>query len=154
MIADTFSALYIVEKIKGFFKTPTGVVLYAITTSVAGVLILLMFLSTLLSPSALIFILPAIVAFNAAAGGYGLADKKEVFTYQKTGLSVLAVLVALSSSLATSLFYPWEPLLAVERLFISITVAFLSVAFGAWIARKSNTMNQPVYPQISGEEVL
>lgn len=153
MIADTFSALYIVEKIKGFFKTPVGVFLYAVTTSVAGVLILLMFLSTVLSPSALFYILPAIVAFNAAAGGYGLADKKEVFVYQKTGLFVLAAFVALTGNLATSLFFPWEPLLAVERLSVSIAAALVAVAFGAWIARKSKTMNQPVYSQLSGEEV-
>ncbi|WP_163337555.1 hypothetical protein [Desulfopila sp. IMCC35008] len=153
MITDTFNALYIVEKIKGFFKTPTGVFLYAVTTSVAGVLILLMFLSTVLAPSTLLFILPAIVAFNAAAGGYGLADKKNLFSYQKTGLSVLATFVALTGSLATSLFFPWEPLLAVERLFISIAMALLAAAFGAWIAGKSRTINQPVYQPITGEEI-
>lgn len=153
MITDNFSALFIVEKIKGFFRTPTGVFLYAATTSVAGVLILLMFLSTVLSSSALLFILPAIVAFNGAVGSYGLADKKELVPYQKTGLSVLAALVAFTGCLTTSLLFPWEPLLAVERLLISLVAAFLSVTFGAWIAGKSKALTQPVHPQFSGEEV-
>ncbi|MGB3212812.1 MAG: hypothetical protein WBB19_19080 [Desulforhopalus sp.] len=123
-------------------KSPLGVFLYGALTGVIGIAILLLFFSMVLSPSLLLFILPFIVAFNGAAGGYSLTDRVESgFPYQKLTLVCLAALLTVTGCSLITLFVPWEPLMDGGRYIISGLSTLVSTFFGSWIAAKSKGLN-------------
>jgi len=140
MMTDTFSAIYLVEKMKSLLRTPTGVFVHTAVTSLGGVVVLLLFLASVLSPPALLFALPVILAFNGAAGGFGLADKEEYFPYQKTGRLALAGLLTVAGCTGIVLLCPWEPLFDLSRYLISGAATLVSVLFGGWIAKKNKAL--------------
>lgn len=141
MELDTGNARVIVEFMRSFFLSPVGIFLYAVTTGVIGIFILLLFFSMMLSPSALILFLPVIIAFNGAASGYGIADKREFFSHQKAGLISIVAILTLAGSALIILFCPWEPLLDENRIFTSGVITLGSTFFGAWIATKNKALH-------------
>ena len=95
------------EKLKQFIRSPIGVFLSAFLTSLVGIVLLLAFLSMVFSPSALMLILPGIIAFNGAAGGYSLTDKTEgVFPHKKKILICLTALLTVTGCTVITLFCP------------------------------------------------
>ncbi|MCP3890454.1 MAG: hypothetical protein GY702_16515 [Desulfobulbaceae bacterium] len=129
------------EKIKQFMASPIGVFLYALVTGIAGIMILLGFVSMILSPSILPLALPAIVAFNGAAGGYSLVEKRETaFPFPKVSLIAIAAMLSLAGCSGLILFCPWEPLLDGNRYLITGLTTLTMAFVGAWIAKKSKSL--------------
>lgn len=136
----TNGAQITVEKIKQCIASPAGVFLYAFITGVIGIALLLGFSSMIWSATALPTILPAIIAFNCAAGGYSLVDKNKGETLPKLALVLLAVLLTITGCSMIIVFCPWESLFDVYRYLISATAAIIFTAFGTWIAWKSKNL--------------
>ncbi|WP_028585807.1 hypothetical protein [Desulfogranum mediterraneum] len=124
------------ERWQQFLASPVGVYLYSVATAATGVIILLFFFSMVLSTGALLLLLPLIIAFNAAAAGYGLMDRCSAFPHPKMGLLSMSVLLAATGYLAIPVLFPWEPLLEASRAALSSGAALAGILFGAWIARK------------------
>lgn len=138
----TNGAQVIVEKIKQFIASPIGVFLYAFITGAVGIVILLAFSSMVLSATALPSILPVIIAFNCAAGGYSIANKNKRDTLPNISLVLLAsLLTAVGCSIIVA-FCSWEALFETNRYLISVTVALIFTFFGSWIACKSKALNR------------
>lgn len=139
----THGAQEAMEKLKQFMTSPTGVFLSAVLTGVVGIVILLAFFSMVFSPSGLLLILPGIIAFNGAAGGYSLTDKGEhFFPYRKTALVCLAALLTATGGTVITLFCPWEPFVDTERYLISGLSAVIFTFLGSWIADKSRSLKR------------
>ena len=139
----TTGAQVMMEKLKQFMASPLGVFLYALVTGMVGIIILLAFLSMVVSPSVLPMILPGIIAFNAAAGGYSLVEKNEGETgFPKIALVAIAGLLTITGCSVLTLFCPWEPLVDGIRYLVSILSALVFTFFGAWIAGKSKSLNR------------
>ncbi len=136
----TNGAQVTVEKIKQFVASPVGVFLYAFITGAIGIVLLLGFSSMIWSSTALATILPAIIAFNCAAGGYSLIDKNKAPTLPKVSLILLAALLTITGCSTIIVFCPWESLFDVNRYLISATAAVIFTIFGAWIAWKSKNL--------------
>lgn len=125
-------------RIKQFTTSPTGIFLYSLVTGAMGIIILLTFFSMLFTSSALTILLPVIVAFNSAAGGYGFVDKTASnIPNQKLVLFSIAVLLTLTGCFFINLFNPWEPLLDGWRYLVSFASALFSTFFGGWLAVKN-----------------
>lgn len=140
---STTGAQVMMEKLKQFMASPMGVFLYALVTGMVGIIILLAFLSMVLAPSVIPVILPGIVAFNAAAGGYSLVEKqKGEPRLPKIALVAIAALLTITGCSAVTLFCPWEPLLDGVRYLVSTLSALVFTFFGAWIASKSKSLNR------------
>jgi len=137
----THGAQITVEKIKQFVASPLGVFLYAFITGAIGIVLLLGFSSMIWSSTALVTILPAIIAFNCAAGGYSLIDKNKTETLPKVALILLAGLLTITGCSIIIVFCPWEFLFDLNRYLISATAAAIFTFFGAWIAWKSKNLN-------------
>ena len=131
-----------VEKIKQFAASPAGVFLYAFITGGIGIVLLLGFASMIWSATTLPTILPAIIAFNCAAGGYSLIDKNKTTRLPKTALILLAALLTITGCSIIIVFCPWESLFDVNRYVISTLAAIIFTVFGAWIAWKSKHLNR------------
>lgn len=144
MIDECYNgARYTVDKIKEFTASPLGVLLYSLVTGVIGIIILLGFISLVLSPSALTPILPVIIAFNGAASGYSLIDRGTInFPHRKSVLVLIAALLTITGCSVITLFCPWEPLFHPTRYLIVGLSTTVFTFFGAWIAVKSNNMNR------------
>ena len=136
----TNGAQVTVEKIKQFVASPVGVFLYAFITGAIGIVLLLGFSSMIWSSTALITILPAIIAFNCAAGGYSLIDKNKTATVPKIALILLAALLTITGCSIIIVFCPWESLFDVNRYLISASAAMIFTILGAWIAWKSKNL--------------
>ncbi len=133
----------IVEKLKYFMTSPIGIFLYTVVAGVVGIVILLAFFSMVVSASSLSIILPCIIAFNAAAGGYSLVEKREEhFPIGKLAIISLAALFTVTGCSVITLFCPWEPLLDGGRYLISGLSALIFTYFGTWIACKSKNLNK------------
>ncbi len=131
------------EKLKNFMASPTGLFLSAFVTGLVGIVLLLAFLSMVIAPSALLLILPGIIAFNGAAGGYSLTEKTEgAFPKKKIALSCLAALLTVTGCSVITLFCPWEPLLDGGRYLISGLSTLTFTFFGSWIADKSKSLKR------------
>ncbi len=140
----TNGAKHTMDRIKQFSSSPSGIFLYSLVTGIVGIIILLTFFSMLFAGSILTVLLPVIVGFNSAAGGYGFVDKRGSDTpYQKLPLFSIAVLLALTGCFLITLFNPWEPLLDGWRYLISTTTALFSTFFGAWLAVKTRKNDRP-----------
>jgi len=100
------------------------------------------FSSMIWSSTALATILPAIIAFNCAAGGYSLIDKNKSATVPKIALILLAALLTITGCCIIIVFCPWESLLDMNRYLISASAAIIFTIFGAWIAWKSKNLNR------------
>ncbi|MFT5726616.1 MAG: hypothetical protein ACI8PB_000737 [Desulforhopalus sp.] len=142
MIDTLKGAQVTVEKIKQFVASPVGVFLYAYITGAIGIVLLLGFSSMIWSSTALTTILPAIIAFNCAAGGYSLIDKNKSATVPKIALILLAALLTITGCCIIVVFCPWESLLDMNRYLISASAAIIFTIFGAWIAWKSKNLNR------------
>lgn len=133
----------VVEKLKQFIASPRGVFLSAFVSGLVGIVLLLAFLSMMLSPSALLFFLPAIISFNGAAGGYSLTDKTEgAFPHKKIALICLAALLTAAGGSVITLFCPWEPLVDGSRYLISGVSTLICTFLGSWIADKSRSLKK------------
>ena len=143
MTTDIFSTIFIVEKIKGLFRTTTGFFIYTAVTTIGGIFVLLLFLSMLLPPAGLVFSLPIILAFNGAIGGYEIADRR-TFPYQGIGRLALVVLLCITGCSAIVLFCPWEPLFDSTRYLVSGLATLFSATFGAWIAKKNYVLKNNI----------
>lgn len=137
----TNGAQITVEKMKQFITSPPGVFLYAFITGAIGIALLLGFCSMIWSSPALPTVLPAIIAFNCAAGGYSLIEKNTTATVPKISLILLTVLLIVTGCSVILIFCPWESLFDVNRYVISTATAFIATIFGAWIAWKSKNLN-------------
>lgn len=134
----TNGAKNMMDRIKQFSSAPTGIFLYSLLTAIVGVIILLAFFSMIFTGSVLTVLLPIIVGFNSAAGGYGFVDKTASDTpHQKLVLFGIAVLLTITGCFFITLFNPWEPLLDGWRSLISFTSALFSTFFGGWLAVKN-----------------
>lgn len=132
-----------VEKIKQLAATPVGVFLYAFVTGAVGIVILLAFLSLFVSTAALPMVLPALIAFNCAAGGYSIVSKEEVNKpLPKISLFCIALFLTITGCIAILFFCPWESLVNVNRYIICGSAALIFTFFGAWIASKNNHLNK------------
>ena len=125
-----------VEKWRQFLLSPLGIYLYSTLTGAVGILILLMFFSMVLSPAALLILLPCIIAFNGAAAGYGLRDKCKSFPRIKTALTSIALLLSITGCTGIAVLQPWEPPITGLRSLLAIVFALSGTFFGAWIAKK------------------
>lgn len=145
-MVDTYegAARVIVETVKNFFKSPVGIFLYAVSTAIVGVVILLAFLSMMVSPSNLPWTLPVLISFNAAGGGYGLAEKWGNYPMKNLALLNLAVILTVAGGTIITLFCPWEPLLDINRYLISGGTSLIFTFFGAWIAAKSQQLKHNI----------
>jgi hypothetical protein len=131
------------EKIKQFMASSTGIFCYASITGILGILLLLSFLSMVFSASDLPLILPLLIAFNSAAGGYSLVDKSQKpFPRKYVALAAISLLLTLTGCWLITLFCPWESLLEPVRLVISGSLAIIACLFGAWIGNKSKEINR------------
>lgn len=131
------------EKLKQFVTSPIGVFLSAFLTGLVGIVLLLAFLSMVFTPSALLLILPGIIAFNGAAGGYSLTDKTEgAFSHKTKALICLAALLTVTGCSVITLFCPWEPLVDGGRYLISGISTLIFTFFGSWIADKSKSLKK------------
>ncbi|BHH84780.1 hypothetical protein [Desulforhopalus sp. 52FAK] len=132
-----------VDKIKQFIASPVGVFLYAFITGAIGIVILLAFLSMFVSTSALPMALPALIAFNCAAGGYSLTDKNRTDNQlPKLSLCLMAILLTIAGCNVILLFCPWESLVNINRYLICGSAALIFTFLGAWIARKNRQLNR------------
>lgn len=149
----TSGAKHTMDRIKQYSSSPTGIFLYSLVTGIVGIIILLTFFSMLFAGSMLTLILPVIVGFNSAAGGYGFVDKRGSDTpYQKLPLFGIAVLLAITGCFFITFIIPWEPLLDGWRYLITTTSALFSTFFGAWLAVKTRRQprghhNKPTYQE-------
>jgi len=131
------------EKLKQFVTSPIGLFLSAVLTGMVGIVLLLAFLSMVFSPSALLLILPGIIAFNGAAGGYSLTGKREdAFPHKKKNLICLAALLTATGCSVITLFCPWEPLVDGGRYLISGVSTLIFTFLGSWIADKSKSLKR------------
>ncbi len=131
------SAKVAVENLKRVFASPFGIFMYAALSGMIGIVILLAFFSMLLSGSALIMILPGIVAFNAASGGYGLVDKGgREFPRLRVSLIGLSILLSVTACFALTVFTPWERMTDGVWYLVSGLSALVFSFFGAWVATK------------------
>ena len=133
----TNGAQVTVEKIKQFAASPVGVFLYAFITGAIGIVLLLGFASMIWSATSLPTILPAIIAFNCAAGGFSLIDKNKAAAIPKISLILLTALLTIIGCSIIIVFCPWEPLFDMTRYLVSAVAATIFTIFGAWIAWKS-----------------
>lgn len=140
MISDTCNSFCIVEKIKTIMATSIGVFLYTVVTEIVGMLIFLMFLSTVLAPHVLPTVLPVIIALNGAAGGYRLGSSDAVAARRKTMLAASAGLLTLGGFLAIAFFCPWEPVVNWGRFLVWGLTALTFSFFGSWIARENKRL--------------
>ncbi len=129
------------EKTRFFFESATGSFLYAIFIGAVGNMVLLIFLSTVLSASALPMLLPVISIFNASISGYSLLDKCTSFSWPRMGLTVIAAIIVLSCCLGILLFCPWEPLFEAKRYVIVGLFSLAGTFLGGWIAKKKHQLN-------------
>ena len=136
----TNGAQLTVEKIKQFIGSPTGVFLYAFITGAIGIVLLLGFASMIWSATSLPTILPAIIAFNCAAGGFSLLEKNKAVALPKISLILLTALLTITGCSIIIVFCPWESLFDLNRYLISAIAAMIFTIFGAWIAWKSKNI--------------
>jgi hypothetical protein len=133
----------ITEKIKKFLASPLGAFIYALVTGMVGIFILVAFFTMILTPSAIVLALPAMVAFNSAAGGYSIAEKQRgEFRYPWPALIVLSLVLSAVSGVAIVMFYPWESLWEGTRYLITGLFAMVFSYIGAWIGGKSKNLNR------------
>ncbi len=126
-----------VERWKQFLMSPLGIYLYSIITGTVGIIILLLFFSMVLSPAALLVLLPCIIiAFNGSTAGYGLLDKCSSFPRPATALASIALLLAIIGCTVIAVLQPWEPLISGLRSLLATLFALSGTFFGAWIAKK------------------
>lgn len=126
-----------VERWKQFLLSALGIYLYSIITGAVGIVILLLFFSMVLSPAALLLLLPCIVAFNGAAAGYGLLDKYSNFPRPAVALASVALLLAIIGCTVIAVLQPWEPPIAGPRSLLATLFALSGTFCGAWIAKKN-----------------
>lgn len=139
----TTGAQVMMEKLKQFMASPFGLFLYSLVTGVVGIIILLAFLSMVLSPSVLPLILPGIIAFNAAAGGYSIIEKYQgAFPFGKLTLFAIALVLTAAGCTILTFFCPWEPLFDVYRYLVAGLAALVFTFIGAWIGSKSKSLNR------------
>lgn len=125
-----------VERWKRFFLSPLGIYLYSLATGAIGIAILLLFFSMVLSPAALLMLLPCIIAFNGATAGYGLLDKCSSFPRPAIALASVAILLAIIGCAVIAVLQPWEPVIDGLRSLLALLLALAGTFFGAWIAKK------------------
>jgi hypothetical protein len=131
------------DKIKSFTKKPIGILLHTVLTGVVGIIILIAFLAMALSPAALKILLPAIIGFNGAIVGYNLINRGgSRFPWKKTCLAITAMTLAITGCLALFLLYPWSATLDISRYLFSGGMALATTFSGAWLATKSEKLNQ------------
>ena len=139
MISTTLNTFSFFAKIKNMFASPIGFFLHTVVSEIVGMLILLMFLSTVAELQVLPMIIPVIIAFNGAAGGYRLGGSEIVAKWRKTALMASAVMLTLFGCVASIVFCPWEPL-AISRSLVWVLTAVVFTFFGSWIAREYNRL--------------
>lgn len=124
---------------KKFMASPSGAFLYAVITGVIGIFILLSFLSMILPPHQTALILPAIVAFNGAASGFGLAER---YTAERSSkgvlLFVIGLVITITGPVALHVLFPWEPMFTIARYLYCGIAALAAVFFGAWLSRRKD----------------
>ena len=130
------------EKIKSFTRRPIGIFLHTALLGTIGIIILVAFLAMALSPTALKYLLPAIIGFNGAIAGYNIIDKGgNHYPWKKTCLTAMAAILASTGCLALFLLYPWDATLNIGRYIFSGGAALALTFLGAWLAAKSKKLN-------------
>ncbi|WP_319549924.1 hypothetical protein [Desulfogranum marinum] len=132
----------VVERWKQFLLSPLGIYLYSLITGAVGIVILLMFFSMVLSPAALLILLPGIIGFNGATAGYGLLDKCSSFPRPAIALTSISLLFAIIGCAVIAVLQPWEPPIAALRSLLATLFALSGTFSGAWIAKKKTRLNK------------
>lgn len=133
------SSRAVVEMMRSFMASPTGIFLYATVTGVVGILVLLIFLSLFVAPNDLVIFLPFIAAFNGAASGFSITGKEASFTHRKTAFLVITALLTVTGCFLLTLFCPWELFVDVDRLFTTGAFTLIATWFGGWIGQKNKS---------------
>lgn len=125
---------------------------YSCIQGIGGVAVLLFFISLFYSPVILPLGLPLLIAFNSAAAGFALIErKKEPLFSQKLELTAVGIIVAVGSTLLLPFFCPWEspldPVNHIQSIVISLPLTFL----GGWIAVLSHNTRMSVTQDIKEE---
>ncbi len=123
-----------------WFHTPTGAYLYSLTTGGIGILMLVYFLSRVLSSAAILVLFPGIVAFNAACAAFGMISKQPAFPRFTAALLTQVVLLTAAGWLVLILVYPWASFTDWTRYGISLLAALAGGGFGGWIALKKQAL--------------
>ena len=130
-----------VAQIKRATRSPTGIFLYALFSSVIGIVILQLFCGALLSPMAFIIATPVIVAFNAAMSGYALIDRGgNSFPFIKSSIAAISIVLCTTSITSVITIYSFQPQL--RNILIIFATACLFTSLGAWIAFKNNSLKR------------
>ncbi len=124
--------------LRNCIHSPLGSYISTLFTGVLGIVLLLTFFSTILSPAITLLTLPMVVSFNCAMCGYSITEKrtKRNNLPRIPLLNVAAILTIVGCSIVT-LFYPWEPLMDGMRYLITGSCAVVFSFFGSWIAIKN-----------------
>ncbi len=136
------NAQVVAAQIKRATQSRTGIFLYALFSSIIGILILQLFCGAVLSPMALITATPVIVAFNAAMSGYALIDRGgNSFPYIKSSITAISIMLSTASITSMITLYYLQP--QVQNIVIIFATAFLFTSLGSWIAFKNNILRLP-----------
>lgn len=138
----TAGAHLVVEKIKRFSASPVGIFFHAAGTGLGGVLLLQGFFSMAVSSSAMLMLLPGIIAFNAACSGFSLVERGGRLPAIKFLLVTVAVLLGGAGCASVALFAPWESIVDAGRLFTSVSIAVVFTLLGGWLAGKKHHLYQ------------
>lgn len=133
----------IAMRVKQFLASGAGIFTYALVTGGVGIFLLLAFTTLLFGSANLVLILPAIVAFNAAASGFSVVDRGKTTTRESlASLAILMLLLATMGTLSLALFAPWESFFEMKRFMINTFAALAGSLSGAWVASKNNAIKR------------
>ncbi|WP_153306506.1 hypothetical protein [Desulfogranum japonicum] len=134
-------ARVVMERWRQFLLSPVGVYLYSLLTGSIGIVILMFFLSKVLSSGALLLLWPGIIAFNCASTGYGMINRLRSFPKANIALVSIAVLLTIVGIVSVVVLFPWESLFDWVRCVSGIVAAVGGTFFGSWIAAKKYALN-------------
>ncbi len=134
-------ARVVVERWRQFLLSPMGAYLYSLLTGSIGIVILMFFLSKVLSSGALLLLWPGIIAFNCASAGFGMINKHRYFPKANIALLSIAALLTIVGILSVVVLFPWEPLFDWVRCVSGIIAAVGGTFFGSWVAAKKHALN-------------
>lgn len=127
------------EKLTAWGRTPFGAFLQTALTSIAGIIVLLVFLTMIFSPATLPVLLSGVIVFNAAIAGYALQEKGgRSIRDEGTRLFTMALLLCAAGCLSLFLMYPWLEFISVISLPVYIGFALAATYAGAWLEAKKH----------------
>ena len=145
-----------VARLRELSRTPSGIFLQAALSSIAGIVILLVFLAMIVSPMALAVLLSGVIASNGAISGYALLEKGgRSIRAERSRLIAMALLLCAAGCLALYLMHPWLRFINALSLPLYVGLSLAATFTGAWLASqkqqpeksKTTTMEDENLPQ-------